>query len=86
MITLNKTIKFLNKLLETDRETISKMFLERYECSQELHAHPTVQTGEKGVRVIGILNGLFGKKRTGEGKITIELDTDTNLINKFFKS
>lgn len=79
-------IEYLNYILSEDRATISKMLLTRYPCNKELTDNTIILTNDEGIRFLGILNGLFGLNEEGRGKITMELDTDTNLINKFYET
>jgi hypothetical protein len=83
---IENAIKYLNELLEADRETISKIFLCRYPCNESLTNNPNLLTGEGGVRVFGIINGMFGLTDSNKGQITAEVDTNTNLINEFYKT
>jgi hypothetical protein len=74
-ISLDEFIARLNALLEVDREAMSRLFLSAGTfCNAEMANHPTVQVhavrsenGDKyNVRMLGILNGIFGAHLSGK--------------------
>ena len=74
-VSIQKTVDFLNELLEIDPFAISALFSSRVSCNKELADHPTVQVGSLGkdsfqVGMIGVLNGLFGIDKHGWGHIS----------------
>lgn len=78
-ISIQKTVDFLNELLEIDRCTITALFSSRICCNSLLADHPTVQVGVLSknyfqVGMIGILNGLFGIDEHGWGHIIADYE------------
>lgn len=91
MITVEKTIDFLNELLEIDREGITDLFNNREACNVNMSQHPTVQVYAKDdddrrryyFGVLGLINGLFGDSDNGWGHIAAVYNDETRLIDKF---
>lgn len=91
-VTVDKTIAFLNSLLEVDREAVSALMEQRVPCGPDLAAHPTVQVMSEGglsvVGFLGVLNGLFGTHPSGTRKgwgtvAAIVDDKDKRTILRF---
>lgn len=83
-------IRYLNEMLEADRDAISELFAQRVPAlSLELFVHPTVQlllqNGEPTLGVLGLLNGFCGaydadevpEDFVGYGPITADWIGDT---------
>lgn len=85
-------INWLNKLLEVDRPSISRLFEMRQACNNPLAEMPRVQTafnkslGVPTIGVLGILNSLFETvpdgKYKGWGQI-VALKDEHGTIEKF---
>ena len=77
-ITPQNVVNFLNELLVTDKEAITKLFFHSEQINEELALHPTVQCSVKNkeyfLRFIGILNGLFGTNEAIYGCLAMEVD------------
>lgn len=84
-------INLLNEVIELDQVAAQKLFDGGYiPCNDKLLNHDTIQCvdcGEiRGVRLLGILNGLFGTDpETGYGIIAGEFNDGGELI-KFRKT
>ncbi|MDO8715320.1 MAG: hypothetical protein Q7J73_00660 [Dehalococcoidales bacterium] len=81
-------VKYLNELLEIDRDAISNLIASRVECNEKLSNHPTVQVGtrEDGkyeVGLLGILNGLFSVDENEYGEIYMVVEDDKKTPVKF---
>ena len=68
-----KMVDFLNELVKTDSEALSKLIEVRVKCNDALADHPTVQVmGRKDkppvVGLLGLLNGYFGTYDDGPKK------------------
>ena len=80
-----RLIDYLNKCLQADRESISKLFLSRVDCNVQLanmaYVREVDEVDDKfyELRIIGLLNGFLGE----DNRILMEVDTDNNLINRF---
>jgi len=64
-VTIEDTIKILNRLVETDPKAVMSLIEARVPCSEALAGDPDVQVGfdargEHRVGFLGIINGLFG--------------------------
>ena len=58
---VEETLRFLNELLEVDRDAVAALIEQRVPCNKAMCEHATVQVDEKGhVGLLGILNGLLG--------------------------
>lgn len=82
-----KIVASLNEFLEADPIAISKMMLKRVPCNQDLADHPTVQVGQDlktnwDVSILGLLNGICGRKGNGRGLIVMHTERDVRLIPK----
>lgn len=81
-------IGFLNDLLVTDPDCLTRLMQLRMVCNEKMENHPTVQVGENGARsvvgLMGIINGFFGTIPDGDckdhGFITMLFDKDHNII------
>ncbi len=80
----NPMIRFLNHLLEVDRDAVENLVAARVPCGQRMAEHQSVQVGgEEGrptVGLLGLLNGFFGTfdggPKAGWGPITAVVDDD----------
>lgn len=75
---LEFAVEVLNQALERDPKAISTMMTQRFDCNKALTEHPTIQTGERDLGVIGLINGLFGVDKDGRGFIAGIWETDQN--------
>ena len=90
-VTYKDAIKLLNELHEIDPMAISILFGTSARTNQEMADHPTVQVGTKGrcgqyqlsLSFIGILNGLFGSDKNGNGRIAVMVDDKTDRVTGF---
>ena len=84
---LTKWIRFLNRLLKTDRQAITDLLSRRVRCNKKLAEHPTVQCGLRGgiyrVGVLGLLNGFLGADADGWGFLCAFIDDKTGKILRF---
>lgn len=66
MLSIDQILEILNQALELDRAAVSALMFNRTPCNRALTDHPTIQTGEKDVGPMGLINGfvepLFGNK------------------------
>jgi hypothetical protein len=73
MQTANKIVSLLNFLLELDRPAVATLISARVPCNALLAEHPTVQCvkqhGGYNVSVLGLLNGICGIAKDGNGLI-----------------
>jgi hypothetical protein len=76
-------VTFLNTLVEGDREGLTKLFFLHVPCNDFISSHPTIQVGNDGVGVLGVLNGLFGVNEYNYGCIVMHINDKTKLIEKF---
>lgn len=71
-ISPKEVVDFLNAALAIDPEAMIGLFTHETPCGQAFADHPTIQVGgDPGsytVRLIGILNGLFGTHEEGQFK------------------
>jgi len=84
-ITIEETINFLNQLVASDQNTLTRLIETRVPCSQALADHSTVQVQAYDnqppvVGFLGILNGLFGANEEDWGAITAIFDDSNNLL------
>lgn len=79
-----KTISFLNSLVELDKIAVSELVDSRVLCNSKLADHPTVQVRGYGpvtpsVGLLGILNGLCGsyddEPKKGFGPISAQFSS-----------
>lgn len=75
---LEFSVEVLNQALESDPKAISTMMAQRFDCNRALTEHPTIQTGEHDLGVMGLINGLFGVDKDGRGFIAGIWETDQN--------
>jgi len=87
MKTVQQCVDFLNEALALDPVAISKLFLYKVQCNEELADHPTIQVSiDDKVGVFGILNGLFGSvDGTDVGRMFYKVDEvdGKRVITKF---
>lgn len=62
---IEDAVRVLNEALEADPVAINALFNCSVTCNSKLANHPTIQVGKEGdsvwyVRLLGIINGLFG--------------------------
>lgn len=79
-------IEVLNRALTEDRNAINAMFNASFPCSQGLADDETIQVigGEQPcVRMLGIINGLFGIDERGFGHIAAVVEEDLKTIVRF---
>jgi len=85
--TPESVVRFLNSLLEIDRDAISGVFLGHVPCNKGLSDHRTVQVlnikGITSVGPLGILNGIFGVNNAGYGCIFAITSDDGKYIKEF---
>ena len=80
---LEFAVEVLNQALESDPKAISAMMAQRFDCNKALTEHPTIQTGESDLGVMGLINGLFGVDKDGRGFIAgIWVDKETDESKK----
>lgn len=72
--------EFLNSLVQLDQEAMQKLADTRVPCNKSLVDHPTVQTSNGHVGLLGIINGLFGTDDRGWGHICATFDGNNRLI------
>jgi len=80
-VNIGETINLLNELVALDESTVRKLIQHRVKCNDDLANHPTVQvSSEKGVGMLGILNGLFGVDDDGWGPITMVTEKNKKIV------
>ncbi len=75
---LEFAVEVLNQALESDPKVINTIMTQRFDCNKALTEHPTIQTGERDLGVMGLINGLFGVDKDGYGFIAGIWETDQN--------
>lgn len=85
-LTLDKTIEFMNELVEADAKAIEMLVETRVPCTDDLAEHPTLQVTGYGtdapkLGLLGILNGLFGIDGDGWGAIAAVFDDEGRLTH-----
>lgn len=83
-VTIDDVIKYLNELVDLDRDCISRLMLKYEKCNNGIVNHPTCQATKDGyVSLLGLINGIFGVIEDGSlkdyGMITAVLDDEANL-------
>src|SRR5687767_7124171 len=90
-MTPQEAINILNRILDKDKEAVSKLIIHRVPCNRALADVETTQVrleDDKShtVSMLGVLNGIFGQvpdgKYKGWGWITAVLEKD-GTISKF---
>ena len=87
-----RIVRFLNGLIDYDREAIEALVNARVPCNSKLALHPTVQvrthlsdiccdTHEVGL--MGIINGLCGASEQDEGYVYAIYDGTTKALIRF---
>ena len=79
---IKRAVRVLNEALEADPEAIHRLFNMRVSVNDELGQHPTIQvwsreetsTGQLELRVLGLINGLFGIFDNGSGYIGVDVE------------
>ena len=83
-ITPQDACNLLNKLLEIDYGFTAKLVTTRFVCTQDISRHPTVQINERdGITeagIIGVINGMFGKREDGTAPICYQQDENGEII------
>ena len=84
---IEDAVRVLNEALEADPVAISVLFTHPVPCNSKLANHPTVQVSKEGdsvwhVRLLGIINGLFGVDAEQWGYIYMSL-SPYGTIEKF---
>lgn len=80
---IQKAIDSLNEALKNDPDALNALIAFRVPCNSQLNNHPTVQTGDKGVGILGILNGAL-EPITGE-RIAALYDDEFQRVIGFCK-
>ena len=89
--TAEYAVKILNEALKADFNAIHAIFLGEYIINDKLADHPTIQVGKSSteldcyaVRIIGLINGLFGIRSDGYGRVCMVMREDNpSFIDKF---
>lgn len=97
-VTRYEVVEMLNEIIKLD-PVCAEDFLngKHVECNEALADHPTIQVhstekdGKYGppysVRLLGLLNGLFGiDEETGSGSIIMHIDDEAGKIEHFSTS
>jgi len=93
-VSIEHVVEFLNEALKIDRIAISSLLTASVVCNRDMSDHWSVQAweadenGDYHVRMIGVINGIFGVDEEGWGGISAIVDTvgkspDPGLIQKF---
>jgi hypothetical protein len=81
---IRSIVNGLNEMLATDRDAIEALVEYRVGCNEAMSDHPTVQVGDEGLGMLGVINGLVGAipsgPRKGWGYITAVYCDDGNLL------
>jgi hypothetical protein len=87
MITEDEVIEYLNTILKIDPILIQSLLDLRFRCNAELYNHPSLRVGcrdnECETTVFALINGLFGMRPDGFGKLSYIRDTKDGKILKF---
>lgn len=82
---IDQAIDILNSALEVDSDAINRLFVYSIAINGELLTHPTIQCGTKHgisyMRVLGLINGLFGVDDNQYGHIDAECDNEGTIQN-----
>jgi hypothetical protein len=93
-ITKKELVDFLNSILEVDNNCLTELFNKLAICNNDLSHHPTIQVSQLkkwngnyietyGITALGLINGIFGIDKEGNGAIYREIDSTTGKIIKF---
>lgn len=78
LVLAQRTVDFLNELLEIDRPAIAALVANRVPCNRQLADHESVQVGAQHggfhVGILGVLNGLCGTYENHCGAIVAEFE------------
>ena len=87
---IDHAVKVLNEALELDRECLQTLVYSEATTGVEAFIeHPTIQVWERDkdgisrVRVLGLINGLFGADENGWGFISAIVNEETQQIERF---
>lgn len=79
-VTVDQAIDRLNELYKLDPEAMHSLITTYFPASQGLADHPTCQVNvhedKHVVSMIGIINGIFGADKDGDGLIAARFTTD----------
>lgn len=87
MISAVDAVEVLNRALKEDREAITRLFLHREPCNEALANDVTIQVrgypvgAQTSVSALGLINGLFGIRRDGQGWISAMVDDDGRITS-----
>lgn len=78
---IDAAIKVLNEALEADPEAVNALFAHRVKVNQALADHPTIQVWQDySLRVMGLINGLFGCDEQNVGFIAMTVEKDGSIV------
>lgn len=87
MLTENRLVYELNRLLDIDPVAINEAPTQRFACNEIIADHTSIPVREHNnsfsFSVLGLFNSLFGLNDSGLGKIIAIVDTDTGKIIRF---
>lgn len=83
----SSVVDYLNEIVKLDPDALHQLCETRVPCNQALSDHATTQmagtVGSPEVGLLGILNGLVGKRADGWGYIAGVYDDDTGKLTHF---
>lgn len=94
---IDRAVQVLNEALEADRACIDRMFRTEFPCNETLGDHRSIQVGpsfwpdrdHQVVRMLGIINGIFGVDENNRGPIAMQVngsDEDPSGVVSFSRT
>lgn len=88
---IDQAVEVLNRALSADPKAMSDLVLSRVPCNLDLADDPTIQCGSPGddeangyeVGLLGVINGILGRRPTGGGYVGAVLESDHRTIVEF---
>lgn len=93
---VDHAINRLNEALAADSDAINSLFKVHVFCNKKLAKHPTIQVNSRkstmdnaghidvfDIGVLGLINGILGIDKSGNGHIAMMVDNRTGKIKQF---
>jgi hypothetical protein len=87
LISAQDVCSLLNEFLELDPKCAQTILSHRVKCNDAVACHSTIQVQQfiddkfPKVGIIGLINGVFGKRADGRGIICADIDTTGKILN-----
>lgn len=84
-VTIEEVIDLLNEALTLDPEAINNLFNQEVVVNQTIAEHKTIQvgknaSGENRLRILGIINSIFGVDEKGYGALMMVTNENSKII------